>query len=118
MYGLESACGNKDPTNYYNHTQILRSKIKDSQQQEFLDIVIRNANRLKKLSDELLYITKLETQTLEFKKEQFNLTEVVLHAIDDIVLSKEFSSNHLKLLYEPQDVLLKADKPRIDEVTC
>jgi len=97
-------------------TQILHSKIKDNQQQESLDIIIRNAKRLKKLSDELLYITKLETQTLELKKEQFNLNEVILHAIDDIVLSKEFSSNHLKLLYEPRDVLLKADKSRIDEV--
>jgi signal transduction histidine kinase len=96
-------------------TQILYSKIKDSQQQESLDIVIRNAKRLKKLSDDLLYITRLKTQTLELKKEQFNLNEAILHAIDDVVLSKEFS-NHLKLLYEPRDVLLKADKSRIDEV--
>jgi signal transduction histidine kinase len=97
-------------------TQLLHSKIKDSQQQESLDIVIRNAKRLKKLSDELLYVTRLETQTLELKKEQFNLNEVILHAIDDTVLSKEFSSKHLKLLYEPRDVLLNADKSRIDEV--
>jgi signal transduction histidine kinase len=97
-------------------TQILHSKINDSQQQESLIIVIRNAKRLKKLSDDLLYITRLETQTLELKKEQFNLNEVILHAIDDIELSKAFSSNHLKLLYEPHDVLLKADKSRIDEV--
>jgi signal transduction histidine kinase len=97
-------------------TQILYSKIKDSQQQESLDIVIRNAKRLKKLSDDLLYITRLKTQTLELKKEQFNLNEAILHAIDDVILSKEFSSNHLKLLYEPRDVLLKADKSRIDEV--
>src|SRR5215831_17316719 len=55
-------------------------------------------------------------QTLELKKEQFDLNEVILHAIDNIVLSKEFSSNHLKLLYEPRDVLLNADKSRIDEV--
>jgi signal transduction histidine kinase len=97
-------------------TQIQHSKIKDSQQQESLDIIIRNAKRLKKLSDDFLNITRLETRTLELKKEQFNLNEVILHAIDDIVLSKEFSSNHLKLLYEPRDVLLKADKSRIDEV--
>jgi signal transduction histidine kinase len=38
-------------------TQIPHSNIKDSQQQESLDIVIRNAKRLKKLSDDLLYIT-------------------------------------------------------------
>jgi len=97
-------------------TQLLHSKIKDSQQQESLDIVIRNAKRLKKLSDDLLYVTRLENKTFEFKKEQFNLNEVILHAIDDIVLSKEFSSNHLNLLYEPRDVLLKADKSRIYEV--
>ena len=33
-------------------TQILRSRINDSQQQELLDIVIRIANRLNRLSDE------------------------------------------------------------------
>ncbi len=33
-------------------TQILHSRINDSQQQELLDIVIRNAKRLNRLSDE------------------------------------------------------------------
>jgi signal transduction histidine kinase len=97
-------------------TQILHSKINDSQQQESLEIIIRNAKRLKKLSEELLYITRLETQRLELKKEQFDLNEVIVHAIDDVVLSKEFSNKNLKLLYEPRDILLKADKSRIAEV--
>ena len=94
-------------------TQILHSKIKDSQQQEFLDIIYRNAKRLNKLSEEILFVTRLETHTLELKKEQFNLNEVILHTIDDIVLSKEFTSKNLKLLYEPQDILLQGDKSRI-----
>ena len=51
-------------------TDILRSKIKDSQQQELLDIVIRNAKRLNKLSDEILDVTRLESQKLELKKEE------------------------------------------------
>jgi signal transduction histidine kinase len=94
-------------------TQILHSKIKDSQQQQFLNIVYRNAKRLNILSEEILYVTRLETKTLELKKEQFNLNEVILHTIDDIVLSNEFTSKNLKLLYEPQDILLQADKSRI-----
>jgi signal transduction histidine kinase len=94
-------------------TQILHSKIRDSQQQEFLDIVYRNAKRLNKLSEEILYVTRLETQTLELKKEQFNLNEVILHSIDDIVISKEFTSKNLNLLYEPQDIFLQGDKSRI-----
>jgi signal transduction histidine kinase len=97
-------------------TQILHSKIKDSQQQEFLDIVYRNAKRLNKLSEEILYVTRLETQTLELKKEQFNLNDIILNAMDDIVLSNDFSSKNLQLLYEPHDILLKADKSRIAEV--
>jgi signal transduction histidine kinase len=61
-----------------------------------------------------LYVTRLETQMLELKKEQFNLKEVILHAIDDIVLSNEFNSKkNLKLLYEPNDILLQGDKSRI-----
>ena len=58
-----------------------------------------------------MYVTRLETQTLELKKEQFNLNEVILHAIDDIVLSKEFTSKNLKLLYEPQDIYFKETNP-------
>ncbi|MFZ0513738.1 MAG: histidine kinase dimerization/phospho-acceptor domain-containing protein [Candidatus Nitrosopolaris sp.] len=51
-------------------TQILRSRINDSQQQELLDVIIRNAKRLNRLSDEILDVTQLESQTLEPKKEQ------------------------------------------------
>ena len=97
-------------------TQILHSKINDSQQEELLDIVIRNAKRLKRLSDEILDVTKLESQTLELKKEQLNLNDVILNAMDDIVLSKEFSSKNasplprLRLSYEPPDILLQADR--------
>ena len=97
-------------------TQILRSRINDDQQQELLDIVIRNAKRLNRLSDEILDVTKLESQRFGLKKEQFNLNDIILHAIDDIVLGKEISSKNLQLLYEPRDILLQADKSRIAEV--
>jgi signal transduction histidine kinase len=61
-----------------------------------------------------LYATRLETHTLELKKEQFNLNEVILHTINDIVLSNEFTSKkNLKLLYEPRDILLHGNKSRI-----
>jgi len=97
-------------------TEILHSRIKDSQQQELLGIIIRNAKRLNRLSDEILDVTRLEAQTLELKKEQFNLNDVILHAMNDMMSSRGFSSKNLKLLYEPRDILLKADKSRIAEV--
>jgi signal transduction histidine kinase len=97
-------------------TEILHSRIKDSQEQELLDVIIRNAKRLNRLSDEILDVTRLETQTLELKKEQFNLNEVILHAMNDITSSREFSRKNLQLFYEPRDIFLQADKSRIAEV--
>jgi len=97
-------------------TQILRSKINDSKQQELLDIVIRNAKRLNRLSNEILDVTRLESQKLELKKEELNLNDIILQAMDDIVLSKEFSSKNIQLLYEPRDTLSQADNSRIAEV--
>jgi signal transduction histidine kinase len=63
-----------------------------------------------------LDVTKLESKTLELKKEQFNLNDVILHTTDDIVLSNEVRSKKLQFLYEPRDILLQADKSRIAEV--
>jgi signal transduction histidine kinase len=77
---------------------VLRSKINDSQLQELLDIVIRNAKRLNRLSDEILDVTKLESQRFELKKEKFNLNDIILNAMDDIVLSNDFNSKNLQLL--------------------
>jgi len=79
-------------------TQILRSRINDSEQHQLLDIVIRNAKRLNRLSDEILDVTKLESRTLDIKKEQFNLNDVILNAIDDIVLGNEFISKNVQLI--------------------
>jgi signal transduction histidine kinase len=39
-----------------------------------------------------------------------------LNAIDDIMLSKEFNSKNIQLLYEPRNILLDADKSRVAEV--
>ena len=64
----------------------------------------------------ILDVTRLETQTFELKKKTFNLNDVILNTMDDIMLSQEFSSKNLQLSYEPHDILLQADKSRIAEV--
>ena len=97
-------------------TEIIRSKTTDSKQQQLLDIAIRNAKRLSKLSSEILDVTKLENHTLELKKEVCNLKDVIANSMDDIILSNEFRSKNLQVLYEPHDILLNVDRSRIPEV--
>ena len=97
-------------------TQFLRSQITDSKQQELLDVTIRNAKRLNKLSSEILDVTRLESHTFELNKEVCNLKDIIVNTMNDIILSNELSSKNLQLSYEPHDILLNVDKSRIAEV--
>jgi two-component system, OmpR family, sensor histidine kinase VicK len=100
-------------------TQVLRSQIKDVKQQELLEIAIRNAKRLQRLSNDILDITKIEGNSLEINKEEFNLNDVVINAMNDITLSTDFlkKSENIKVSYSPErNILMKADKGRISQV--
>ena len=101
--------------------EIVKSKTKDAKQYESLDIIIRNAKRLKRLTEDILDVTKIESQSLDLKKEQFNLSDVITNAMNDIMTSIDFlrksQRNAIKLLYhQPQDIFIQADKGRITQV--
>ncbi len=105
-------------------TQIIRSNEKDVEQCRLLDVTIRNAMRLRKLTDDILDVTRIESQSLDLNKEHFNLNNLIIDAIDDITTNKVSlkaanSSNNIntiKLLHNPQDVFVNADKGRISQV--
>jgi two-component system sensor histidine kinase VicK len=101
--------------------EILKSEIKDAEQYELLDVIIRNAKRLKRLTEDILDVTKIESQSLDLKKEQFNLSDVITNAMNDIMINIDFlrksQRNAIKLLYPlPQDIFIQADKGRITQV--
>ncbi|MGA9841994.1 MAG: HAMP domain-containing sensor histidine kinase [Nitrososphaeraceae archaeon] len=82
-----------------------------------LNTINRNAKRLNQLSDNILDVTKIETKSLELKKERFNLNDIIMNAIDDIILSIEFvNKKSIRLLYQPQVIVLEADKGRMTQV--
>jgi signal transduction histidine kinase len=100
-------------------TEVLRSKIKEPQQQELLDITIRNAKRLQRLTDDILDVTKIESKSLNLNKELFNLNDIITNAIEDIIAKiakKSHHANLIKLAYQPHDIFLEADKARITQV--
>jgi signal transduction histidine kinase len=104
-------------------TQVLRSrKEKDNNGKEIgeelslLDAVIRNAKRLKRLAEDILDVTKIESHSLILHKERFNLNEVISNTIQDI--RNQISNGKVKLLYEfDKDLLfIDADRERITQV--
>jgi signal transduction histidine kinase len=70
-------------------TEIICAKIKEPHQQELLDVTIRNAKRLKRLADDILDVSRIESQSLNLKKERFNLKDVITNSISDIVTNRQ-----------------------------
>jgi signal transduction histidine kinase len=97
-------------------SELLKSKIeKDSEHQELLDVVIRNAKRLHVLTEKILDVTKITSQSLLLGKQLFSLNELIFNIVKDISLNSDLKPN-VKVLYEPQDISLNADKMRVNQV--
>jgi two-component system, OmpR family, sensor histidine kinase VicK len=99
-------------------SEIVLRNPRDAEQSKLLQVINRNAKRLQRLTEDILDVTKIESQSLNLNKEQFNLNEVISNAIEDIMTKKVLSSSSMiKLLNsESQDVYVYADKGRTGQV--
>jgi two-component system sensor histidine kinase VicK len=102
-------------------SQILQSeKSNNTKQQEFLDAIVRNAKRLQRLTENILDVTRIESHSLQLKKERFSLNEVIRNVINDVNNQAWVGNNNnsvVSILFEPkEDVFVEADKVRIYEV--
>ncbi len=106
-------------------SELLRSKISDNndEQKELLDTIIRNAKRLKRLADDILDATKIESQSLQLKKERFNITQMILNALADYRrrndTNKEEEKEKIKVVVAfKEDIFVEADRDRLNQVIC
>jgi signal transduction histidine kinase len=108
-------------------TQMMYSKIDEDaspyekqKQKEMLEVVIRNANRLQRLSEDILDVTRIESQNLNLKLEHLNLDEIISNAINDAKRSHEMKD--VSLLYQRNkygnndSVFIEADWVRLNQV--
>ena len=100
--------------------EILRSKKTDGGQEAgYLDMIIRNAKRLQRLTEDILDISRIESKSLDLKKESFNLGEMISSAITDSnnQVAKEHKDNlKLEFIDPKEDIFITADKGRISQV--
>jgi signal transduction histidine kinase len=99
-------------------TEIVYSKIKNPEQLELLDTVIRNAKRLKRLADDIVDVTKIESRSLKLNKEQLNLNDLISNIIINYKNIIVKDNKNVKLYFKPfkENLLVDADKGRIAEV--
>jgi signal transduction histidine kinase len=98
-------------------TDLLKSKTTNEQDQELLNITIRNAKRLQGLADNILDASKIESRSLELNLGFHDLNDIIINVINDLVLDKKFTNKKgVKLIYEPETIYVNVDKVRLTQV--
>jgi signal transduction histidine kinase len=116
-------------------SEVMRSKTIDPEQIGMLDITIRNAKRLRRLTEDILDVSKIEGQKpLQLNKEKFNLNEILQNIVADFQsdISKNNSDDNnnkdrndnknkinnpnIQLKSGSDTINVEADKSRINQV--
>lgn len=124
---------------YFNANGQLH-QIQEEEQKEMLKIILRNANRLHQLTEDILDATRIESHSLQIRSERFNLNDVILDIIEDY--RKQIANNkkgNVKLVYEAANnsassnssgnrnnrnnsssitLVVEADRQRLIQVIC
>jgi signal transduction histidine kinase len=97
-------------------TEVLHSRVKDIEEHKLLDSTIKSAKRLQRLSNDILDVTRIESQSLELNKERFNLNDVILGVMTDMKSQIVNNKVELSSYKSTQDIFVDADKERIIQV--
>ena len=104
---------------------VLRSKIRDREQVELLDVILRNVKRFQRLSQDILDVTMIESRSLKLNKHAIDLNDLILNMMEDHQKQIQKTDGKVTLLYEPEmkteegkqnPILVQADRERITQV--
>jgi two-component system, OmpR family, sensor histidine kinase VicK len=87
---------------------------------EMINAISRNAARLQKLTNDILDVTKIESQTLNLNKEVINLNDLILSLIQDCKSQIQAEYSNVQILYNTPEssndiFLIEADRGRIGQ---
>ena len=121
-------------------SEVLRSRASSrrrandtTEEDEMLDVIARNAKRLRLLTEDILDVTRIETKTLKLNKERFNLKDVINAVVqeyqNEIRIHNVYVSGkgiELLSLYDDttesdnnsNNLMIVADQNRIYQVIC
>lgn len=97
---------------------VLRDYVSDSHQSKLLDVIMRNARRLQRLSCDILDVSKIESSLLKLSKSQVDLNEKIKNVISDVENCYDDGNNsNVKIIFEPKEtIIVYADTDRIHQV--
>ena len=104
-----------------------QEELEYDKKREATTAILRNAKRLQRLAEAILDVTRIESNTLKICKERLDLNDLVLNALDDIVISTREEeklkgggyNNRRKILYKAtkeEEIIIEADRIRLSQV--
>jgi signal transduction histidine kinase len=89
--------------------------------EEMIQAMSRNAARLQKLTDDILDVTRIESETLMLKIEPLNLNDLISNIVEDYRNQIEKNDDDVRLFYEPKttdsdSIIVEADRARMIQV--
>jgi signal transduction histidine kinase len=72
-----------------------------SEQVDLLNVIIKNAKRLQRLTEDILDATKIENSSMKLNKERFNFYNLLSSSVEDYKSQIERDNVSIKLLFEP-----------------
>jgi signal transduction histidine kinase len=110
--------------------EVLRSKIKKDntmtlryEEEQLLDVIIKNAKRLRRLAQEILDVTRIESKDLNLNLQRFDLIATLSDLVKDTKEQIDRDKQNLNLVFELEDgsssnteIFVTADRDRIGQV--
>ncbi len=95
-------------------SQVLELDIDNKERGKIVETISRNAKRLLRLSEDLLDVARIDSQSLQLRKEEFNIGDTISRIVGDF--GTQINGN-VKILYNnTQNLLVEGDKDRISQV--
>ena len=91
-------------------------KNKEEKQNEDLDIIISETDRLTTLVNDILELSKMESIIEELNIEEFDIIELIKHIIENYKVLQETEKYSFKFIHKDKKILIKADKKKLEQV--
>lgn len=98
------------------HSDLLKKQASDNS--DSVDAIKRNAERLQRLTNNILDVTRIESQNLKLNKEELNLRDVVTEVAKEYgdILQSKNADGKVRIVLQADDAIVTADKSRITQV--
>jgi PAS domain S-box-containing protein len=98
----------------------LRDKKGDiSLQSDLIDIIIKSGKRLQRVAENILDVTRIESNTLKITKEQFNIKDLIHDLFQDFNYNvySNYKEKDIELKFEAkEDIFVTADRSRLTQI--